>query len=282
MKKQVASVCMCVIIIALLMSCSHVENTKIYVISREEGSGTRSSFSELFGVVDENGTDAIFGGAEKVTSTATVISTVVGVRNAIGYISISALNDSIKGLNIDNVSPTVENIRDGKYKLSRPFNLCFREGEISAVANDFLEFIMSMQGEKIISESGYIPTNSEGGDYVPRGYEGKITISGSSSVSPLIEKLRDLYRQVNPNVEIEVQQTGSGAGIQSASVGVCDIGMSSRNLEESELEYLKSIKIADDGIVVIVNKENPINNISSPNVKNIYLGITDDWAEVMD
>lgn len=280
MKKIIILTLALVMALTAFVSCGNNSNSQIYVISREEGSGTRSAFSELFGVVDENGIDDITGAAEKVTSTATVISTVMGNKNAIGYISLGSLSDDIKALDIDGVSPTVENVRGGSYKVVRPFNICYKDGQLSEVAADFVDFIMSREGQQIITDKGYIAANDEAESYTSKGLVGKVTLAGSTSVSPVMEKLADAYKKLNPGVEIEVQQSGSGAGIQAAGAGACDIGMSSRDLKASELETLKSVKIADDGIVVIVNKENKFSSLTSEQIKNIYLGNIKDWSEI--
>ncbi len=280
MKKIIILTLALVMTLSAFASCGNRSNSQIYVISREEGSGTRGAFSELFGVVDENGIDAITGAAEKVTSTATVISTVMGNKNAIGYISLGSLGEDVKALNIDGVSPTVENVRGGSYKIVRPFNICYKDGQLSAVAADFVSFIMSREGQQIITDKDYIAANTEAESYNAKGLVGKVTLAGSTSVSPVMEKLADAYKKLNPGVEIEVQQSGSGAGIQAAGAGACDIGMSSRDLKASELETLKSVKIADDGIVVIVNKENEFSSLTSEQIKNIYLGNIKDWSEI--
>ena len=280
MKKIIILTLSLVISLTAFISCGNRSSSQIYIISREEGSGTRGAFSELFGVVDENGIDAITGTAEKVTSTATVISTVIGNKNAIGYISLGSLGDDVKAVDIDGVSPTTENVREGLYKIVRPFNICYKEGQLSDVAEDFVSFIMSREGQQIITDKDYIAANTEAESYTAKGLVGKVTLAGSTSVSPVMEKLADAYKKLNPGVEIEVQQSGSGAGIQAAGAGACDIGMSSRDLKPSELEILKSVKIADDGIVVIVNKGNDISSLTSEQVKDIYLGNIKDWSEI--
>ncbi len=267
------------LVVFVLSSCLREDNSEIYAVSREEGSGTRSAFSKIFGVLDSDGIDAVTGRAEKVTSTATVLSTVSGNKNAIGYMSYSVVNDSVKVIDIDGIEPNIKNIQGGSYKASRPFNICYIEERISDVSMDFISYINSTEGEKIILDEGYIPSVT-GGDYLNRHVSGRIIIAGSTSVSPVIERLADSYKKINPNVQIEVQQSGSGAGIQSTIAGVSDIGISSRDLKPRELESLKVKKIADDGIVVVVNKNNKISNLTSQAVREIYLGNVRDWSEV--
>lgn len=280
MKKTIVSLLALVLVLATFASCGGASDSEIYVISREAGSGTRGAFVELLDILDADGNDAIVGSAEKVTSTSTVISTVVGNKNAIGYISLGSLNDSVKILSIDGVEATVENVKNGTYKVVRPFNICYKEGELSEVASDFVKFIMSAQGQQIISDNGYISADDNAKTYTASGLTGKVTIAGSTSVAPVMEKLADAYKKLNSGVNIEVQQSGSGAGIQAAGAGACDIGMSSRDLKASELETLVSEKIADDGVVVIVNKENVISAVTSEEIKNIYLGNIRDWSEI--
>ena len=270
-----------VLAVSAFAACSN-DSTSIYVISREDGSGTRSAFTELLGIVDENESDATVGSAEKVTSTSTVITTVAGNKLAIGYISLGSLSDSVKAVSVDGVAPSVENVKNGTYKIARPFNICYKEDTLSELASDFVKFILSKEGQNVINENGYIMVSENAESYTASGLTGKITLAGSTSVSPVMDKLADAYKTLNANVEIEIQQSGSGAGIESATEGACDIGMSSRELKDTELATLKSVKIADDGIAVIVNKENTVSNLTSEQIKNIYLGKLTDWSEISE
>lgn len=253
----------------------------VNVISREDGSGTRGAFVELLGIVDAEENDAITAAAEITNSTSVMISTVAGNPNAIGYISLGSLSDDVKAVSIDGTSPTVENINNGTYTIARPFNIVYQEGSLSDLAADFKTFILSDEGQTIINDEGYIRIG-EGEAYTASGLSGTITLAGSTSVSPVMEVLADAYKELNPNVTIEIQQTGSSAGITSASEGVCDFGMSSRELKDSEATQLTSVSIARDGIVVIVNHNNEITNLTSEQVKNIYLGEISHWSEVAE
>ena len=259
-----------------LVSCGKQNNT-ITVVSREDGSGTRGAFTELMGI-DKDGTDRTYAKAEISNSTSVVISTVAGNKNAIGYISLGSLNDSVKAVKVDNVEATVDNVKNGSYKISRPFIIATKD-EISDLAADFIKFILSDDGQAIVSEK-YITIGGSGA-YTASGLSGKVTLAGSTSVSPLMDELAAAYKALNPDVVIEIQQSGSGAGIQSAIEGVCDIGMSSRELKDSEKEAgLTPTVMALDGIAVIVNKENSVDALSSEQIQSIYIGETTSWADV--
>ena len=259
-----------------LVSCGK-QNDTITVVSREDGSGTRGAFTELMGI-DKDGTDRTYAKAEISNSTSVVISTVAGNKNAIGYISLGSLNDSVKAVKIDGVDATVDNVKNGSYKISRPFIITTKDG-ISDLAADFIKFILSDDGQAIVSEK-YITVGGSGA-YTASGLSGKVTLAGSTSVSPLMDELAAAYKELNPDVTIEIQQSGSGAGIQSAIEGVCDIGMSSRELKDSEKEAgLTPTVMALDGIAVIVNKDNGIGTLSSEQIQSIYIGETTSWADV--
>ncbi len=253
----------------------------VHVISREDGSGTRGAFVELLGIVDAAENDAITAAAEITNSTSVMISTVAGNPNAIGYISLGSLSDDVKAVSIDGVKPTVEDINNGTYTIARPFNVVYQENTLSDLAADFKTFILSDEGQSIISEEGYIRITA-GESYTASGLKGTITLAGSTSVSPVMEVLADAYKKQNPGVTVEIQQTGSSAGITSASEGVCDFGLSSRALKDSEASQLTSVAIARDGIVVIVNHDNEITNLTGEQVKNIYLGEISHWSEVAE
>lgn len=261
---------------ATLVSCGK-QNDTVTVVSREDGSGTRGAFTELMGI-EKDGADRTYAKAEISNSTSVVISTVAGNKNAIGYISLGSLNDSVKAVKVDGVGATVDNVKNGSYKISRPFIIATKDG-ISELAADFIKFILSDDGQAIVSEK-YITIGGNGA-YTASGLSGKVTLAGSTSVSPLMDELAAAYKELNPDVVIEIQQSGSGAGIQSAIEGVCDIGMSSRELKDSEKEAgLTPTVMALDGIAVIVNKDNSIGTLSSEQIRSIYIGETTSWADV--
>ena len=277
MKKKLLTVLVAAALAAAtLVSCGK-QNDTITVVSREDGSGTRGAFTELMGI-EKDGTDRTYAKAEISNSTSVVISTVAGNKNAIGYISLGSLNDSVKAVKVDGVDATVDNVKNGSYKISRPFIITTKDG-ISDLAADFIKFILSDDGQAIVSEK-YI-TVSGSGAYTASGLSGKVTLAGSTSVSPLMDELAAAYKELNPDVVIEIQQSGSGAGIQSALEGVCDIGMSSRELKDSEKEAgLTPTVMALDGIAVIVNKDNRISTLSSEQIQSIYIGESTSWADV--
>lgn len=253
---------------------------QISVISREEGSGTRGAFVELMGIVDDNDNDITTIDAEITNSTSVMLTTVAGNKQSIGYVSLGSLSDDVKAVKVDGVEASVDDIKNGSYSVSRPFIVAYKDGQLSELAQDYLKYILSADGQAIISENGYISVSDSAEAYTASGLSGKLVLAGSTSVSPVMEKLADAYKALNPDVTIEIQQTGSGAGITSAIEGVCDFGMSSRELKESEAAELKADQIALDGIAVIVNNENPTDDISSENIKNIYLGEVTNWEDV--
>ena len=252
----------------------------ISVISREEGSGTRGTFVELMGIVDDSDNDITTIDAEITNSTSVMLTTVAGNKQSIGYVSLGSLSDDVKAVKVDGVEASVDDIKNGSYSVSRPFLVAYKDGQLSELAQDYLKYILSADGQTIISENGYISVSDSAEVYTASGLSGKLVLAGSTSVSPVMEKLADAYKALNPDVTIEIQQTGSGAGITSAIEGVCDFGMSSRELKESEAAELKADQIALDGIAVIVNNENPTDDISSENIKNIYLGEVTNWEDV--
>ena len=256
---------------------------EISVVSREDGSGTRGAFIELFGVEEKNDAgekvDMTTEEASITNSTAVMMTTVAGDEAAIGYISLGSLNDTVKALLIDGAEASVETIKDGTYKISRPFNIATTDN-VSETAQDFINFILSDEGQAVVEEAGYI-SNGSTGAFAGGNVSGKVVLAGSSSVTPVMEKLKEAYVALNPNVEIEVQQSDSTTGMNSVIDGICDIGMASRELKDSEKEAgLKDTVIAIDGIAVIVNNENPIGDMSSESVKAIYTGEITDWSEV--
>ena len=255
----------------------------ITVISREDGSGTRGAFIELFGIEVKNDAgekvDMTTDDAEITNSTSVMMTSVAGNTEAIGYISLGSLNDTVKAVKIDGAEATVDNIKSGTYKIARPFNIATK-GEVSDVAQDFIKYIMSEDGQKVVEDNGYISQGNDGA-YKSAGLSGKVVVGGSSSVTPVMEKLKEAYVALNPDVTIEVQQSDSTTGMTSAIEGVCDIGMASRDLKDSEIEKgLTGTTIAMDGIAVIVNNDSPVEELSSDSVKGIYTGEITDWADV--
>lgn len=253
-------------------------NSVITVVSREDGSGTRGAFTELLGIAADD-VDHTIDTAEITNSTSVMMTTVAGDENAIGYISLGSLNDSVKALKVDGIEATVDNVKSGSYQVARPFEICIPKNGVSETAQDFIDFILSDDGQAVVNEEGYISVES-GKTYGASGKEGKITLAGSTSVSPVMEKLTEKYKELNPDVTFEIQQTGSSAGIESASAGACDIGMSSRELKDTELEKLDEIQIAMDGICVIVNNNSAVEGLTSEQVKKIYIGEITKWSEL--
>ena len=241
---------------------------------------TRSAFTELFEVVDADGNDAITLNAEVSNSTAVVMTTVAGNPDAIGYISLGSLDDSVKALEIDGVAASAENIENGTYAVYRPFNIVTKNDGISEVAQDFVNYIMSAEGQAVIAEEGYIPVETTT-SYTASGLSGTVTVSGSSSVTPVMQVLKEQYEALNPDVTIELQQSDSTTGVNDAINGISDIGMASRALKDTETsEGVTGTVIANDGIAVIVNNENSITGLTSEQVKGIYMGEITNWSEV--
>lgn len=254
----------------------------ITVLSREDGSGTRGAFIELFGIEkkDANGkkVDYTTDEAAITNSTAVMLTSVAGDNYAIGYVSLGSLNDSVKAVKIDGAVATVSNINNGSYKISRPFNIAVREG-LSPVAQDFVNFILSEEGQKIIAANKYIQVAAK--SYISSKVSGKIVVAGSSSVSPVMEKLIESYKSINPNAKIELQTSDSTTGVTNAINGTCDIGMASRALKDSEkAKGVQEITIAMDGIAVIVNKANPVENMTKAQVEEIFTGKISKWNNV--
>ena len=253
----------------------------ISVIAREAGSGTRDAFTELVGtLIKQNGKKKDNTTKEAITIDGTqgVMSSVAGNEYAIGYISLGSLNGSVKALDIDGFAPTKENIKAAKYPIARPFNIATK-GKMNDAVKDFVDFILSADGQAIIEGNGYIGV-SDGKKFQAKKLKGKIVIAGSSSVSPVMEKLKEAYMALNPEMEIEIQTNDSSSGMLAAKEGTCDIGMASRNLKPSELEALTPQTIARDGIAVIVNKRNQISNISLAKLRDIYTGLIRKWNAV--
>lgn len=285
MKKVIGLILVFVMSFTALVGCgnggddsgSDAKGGEITVISREEGSGTRDGFTELMGIkVDDKDNTTV--NAEISSSTSVVMSTVAGNVNAIGYISLGSLNDTVKAIKVDGAEATVENIKAGDYPIVRPFNVV-TGSELSDLAKDFITFIMSKEGQDIISGEGYISNVDNPAEYVQQnGLTGRIVLAGSTSVAPVMEVLADAYKEMYSGVEIEIQQTGSGAGITSTIEGACDIGMASRDLKDEETaKGVEQTQIALDGIAVIVNTENSVDDLSTEQIRSIFTGETTTW-----
>ena len=255
---------------------------EISVISREDGSGTRGAFIELFGIeqkdADGNKVDYTTDEAMITNSTSVMMTTVAGDEYAIGYVSLGSLNDTVKALDIDGVEATADNIKNDSYKIARPFNIATK-GDVSEVTQDFINFILSSEGQKVVEENGYISEGNTGA-FAGTNPSGKIVVAGSSSVTPVMEKLKEAYLAINTGAEIEIQQSDSTTGMTSAMDGICDIGMASRELKDSEIEGgLTATAIAMDGIAVVVNNDCPVEELKSESVKEIYMGEATTWED---
>lgn len=256
---------------------------EITVVSREDGSGTRGAFIELFGIEEADASgkkvDKTTEDANITNSTEVMMQTVAGNSAAIGYTSLGALNSLIKALKVDGAEATVANVKSGSYKVTRPFNIATKDN-LSDAATDFINYILSAEGQKVVEDKGYISEGNKGA-FTSNGASGKVVVGGSSSVTPVMEKLIEAYKKVNPNVTLELQQSDSTTGMTKAAEGTLDIGMASRELKDSEkAKGLKDTKIAIDGIAVIVNKDNSLDSITSAQVKAIFTGQTTDWSQV--
>lgn len=258
------------------------EDTTIVVVSREDGSGTRGAFEELTGLEekDADGNKKSLTTKEAIiqNSTDAVMTQVSGNKNAIGYISLGSLNDTVKAVDIDGVEAKAENVKNGTYAVSRPFNIAYK-GELSQPAQDFVNYIMSKEGQEIIANNGYIAADEAAAAFASNSAEGKVVVTGSSSVTPVMEKLAEAYKKVNANVTVEIQGTDSSSGMSDALAGTNDIGMASRELKDSEAE-LTGITIAKDGIAVIVNKDSDVDALTMEQIKDIYTGSVSDWEDV--
>lgn len=257
----------------------------INVLSREDGSGTRGAFIELFGIeekdADGNKVDNTTEEAVITNSTSVMLTSVASDEYAIGYVSLGSLDDTVKAVSIDGADATVENIKDGSYTIARPFNIATK-GDVSDVAQDFINYIMSAEGQAVITENGYIGSD-DAAAFESNGATGKVVVSGSSSVTPVMEKLKEAYLAVNTGAEIEIQESDSTTGMTDAAAGTCDIGMASRELKDSETEQgLTATTIAMDGIAVIVNLDNPTTNLTTDQVKNVYVGDVATWDELAE
>ncbi len=255
----------------------------IAVVSREGGSGTRGAFIELMGIEEKdaegNKNDRTTDEALIANSTNVVMTQVAGNEGGIGYISLGSLDNTVKAVKVDGTEATVDNVIAGTYKVSRPFNIATK-GDISEAAQDFINYIMSAEGQQIINDNKYIPVDTAAAAFTSNNAEGTVVVGGSSSVSPVMEKLAEAYKAVNTNAKVEIQTTDSSSGMKAAIDGTVDIGMASRELKDEEKAELTPTVIAMDGIAVIVNNANPIDDISSEQIKQIYVGEITDWSEV--
>lgn len=298
MKKRIFAVLTATAIAAMMTGCGSSKNSvdgsatyggssdlgMITVVSREDGSGTRGAFIELMGIeqkdADGNKTDMTTVDAMITNKTDVMLSTIAGDPAAIGYVSLGSLNDEVKALQIDGAEATAENVKNGTYKVSRPFNIATK-GEPTGVAKDFINYILSADGQKVVSED-YISISDDAAEFETDGSSGKIVVGGSSSVYPLMEKLAEGYEAINAAAEVEVQSSDSTAGMSGAADGTFDIGMASRALKDEEAAELTGTVIANDGIAVIVNNENAITGLTSEQVQKIYTGEITDWSEIAE
>lgn len=283
MKKSAIVMLALVMCAAMLAGCGGNATDRITVISREDGSGTRGAFIELFGVEVKNADgekeDMTTLDADITDSTSVMLTSVAGNEAAIGYVSLGALGNTVKALEIDGAAATVDTIKSGSYKIARPFNIA-TTSEVSDEAQNFISFIMSAEGQAVIEDNGYISA-TDGAPYEGTAVEGKVVVAGSSSVTPVMEKLKEAYLAVNPNADLEIQQSDSTTGMTSAIDGICDIGMASRELKDSETEAgLAATVIAMDGIAVVVNKANELSGLTSEQVRQIFTGEVTSWGEL--
>lgn len=286
MKKVITIVISLILALAMFSGCTQTgfnQDTAITVISREEGSGTRGAFIELFEIEQKNSegvkVDRTIATADINSSTGVVLASVAQNMYSIGYISLGSLNDTVKALQVDGADATVENIKSGTYKVSRPFNIAVKEG-LSEVAQDFVNYILSKEGQAVVESAGYISALA-GDSYSGIKPSGTVTVAGSSSVTPVMEKLKEAYAVLNPNAVIEINQSDSTTGVNSAIEGICDIGMASRTLKASEIEKgVTPTVIAIDGIAIIVNNENPLTGMTKDEVTKIYIGEITSWSEI--
>lgn len=290
MNKKVAGVLLLAMSTAIFTGCGDSGKqgasgsaSKIVVISREDGSGTRGAFVELFGIEkkDANGKkiDHTTDNAAITNNTSVMMTTVAGNKDAIGYISLGSLNDTVKAVKIDGAAASAANVKSGEYKIARPFNVATKDG-LSEVAKDFISYIMSKEGQAIVTKAGYIG-DDKATAYAGVKPAGKVVVAGSSSVTPAMEKLKEAYAKINPSATIEIQTSDSTTGVKSVISGICDIGMASRELKKSELEQgLKATVIATDGIAVIVNKDNKIGELKKEQVEAIFTGKAVEWGKL--
>lgn len=287
MKKAISILAAAALAAAMFAGCSGENSSSgasgaITVITREDGSGTRGAFIELTGVEKKDGegnrSDETTLSALTSKSTDAVLTQVKGDVNAIGYISLGSMNEDVKALKIEGVEATIDNIKADKYAIARPFNIA-TNGDVSDVTADFIKFIMSADGQKVIEENGYVAVNDSAEAYTPADVSGTIKINGSSSVTPVMTKLKEAYEKINDKADIEIQQTDSSTGMKTVAEGSCDIGMASRELKDTESE-LNGTTIAKDGIAIIVNPNNALDDINVETIRKIYVGEITSWEDV--
>ncbi len=284
-KKLIALAIMGALSLTALVGCAPAASSDgtITVVSRESGSGTRGAFIELLGIeekdADGNNVDDTTKEAIIANKTDVMITQISGNKNSIGYISLGSLNDTVKAVKVDGVEATVENIKNNTYKVSRPFQIATK-GEATGIKADFIKYIMSKEGQKVITDNKYIAINDAAEAFTTDNSEGKLVIAGSSSVTPVMEKLVEAYKAINSKATIEVQQSDSTTGIKETIDGTADIGMASRELKDTEKAELTPTTIAMDGIAIIVNKENSVNDLTSANIKAIYTDGIKDWKDI--
>ena len=278
--KKIISIVLLMGIISVMFAGCGAKAEEITVVTREDGSGTRGAFIELVGIQEkgEDGTKTDRTTKEAIVANKTdvMLTNISGDENAIGYVSLGSLNDSVKALQIDGVEPTSEHVNNKEYKIARPFMIATK-GEPTGLQKDFIDFILSTEGQEVVAES-YISIGGEQQPYAGDSPAGKLVIAGSSSVTPVMEKLKEAYVAINPDADIQIQQLDSTAGMTGAIEGTCDIGMASRDMKDSEKEELVGVSIAIDGIAVVVNPNNPVDGMTSQEVKDIFVGETTTWS----
>jgi phosphate transport system substrate-binding protein len=291
-KKVIGLVSLCAVVGTIFAGCTNTggnQNTfdktkSISVVSREEGSGTRVHFIELLGIeqkqADGTKVDKTTKEATVVNSTEIVLTNVSTNAYAIGYISLGSLNSSVKALKVNGVTASAENVKNKTYTIARPFNIATK-GEVTGLSKDFMDFILSKEGQDVVNSSGYIKINDKASAFTSTKPTGKIVIAGSSSVTPVMEKLKEAYLKINTGAQIEIQQSDSTTGMTAAMNGTANIGMASRDLKDSEKAVLKNTEIALDGIAIIVNTQNTLTDITSDAIKNIFMGTLTKWSDII-
>lgn len=289
-EKTISVMLLLAVSLSMLSGCSPHGSSEfnsiksINVVSREDGSGTRTAFVELFEIeekYDDGGRKDMTTKEAVITNQTSVVMTgIASDKYAIGYISLGSLNHMVKAVRVDGTEATAENVKDGTYTISRPFNIATK-GEISEVAKDFIDYILSADGQGVVAES-YIVVDDDAAPYSGAKPNGKIVVAGSSSVTPIMEKLKEAYLEINPNAAIEIQESDSSAGMMGVIEGTCDIGMASRELKDSELEQITPAQIAIDGIAIIVNNDNAVTDLTKEQVRMIYTGEVLQWSEIIE
>jgi len=260
-------------------------NREINVISREDGSGTRGAFIELIGLqvtgTDGSVVDMTTSEAYIANGTSIVMGSVAANTYAIGYVSLGSLNDTVRAVPIDGILPSITTVQDGSYPLFRAFNIAV-PFEVNDLTQDFIDFILSAEGQAVAEGRGYVPVDSQALAYAgAHGMTGRVVVLGSTSIAPVMERLKEAYEAINPGTTVEVQSAGSSAGINAARQGTADIGMASRDLSQAELAEVNSVTIAFDGVAVITHNDNPATTLSSEEVRQIFAGEVTRWSAVI-